>query len=114
MKKVAIALCAFIHNHVDVNEGDTVIGLSDAALSDLEKNGLVRFDDQPVLQSAALAKSGKAAAKAAAKPGAKAQLDADPGKSAELLAVDPAKALSDLSDESSEAAADPAAGAQGE
>lgn len=46
MEKIAIAVHSFIHNHVDVSAGEIVTGLSNATLSDLEKNGLVRFEVQ--------------------------------------------------------------------
>lgn len=46
MEKIAIAVHSFIHNHVDVSAGEIITGLSNATLSDLEKNGLVRFEVQ--------------------------------------------------------------------
>lgn len=107
MKKVAIALHSFIHNHIDVNEGDIVAGLSDAALSDLEKNGLVRFEDQDESGPANKKESQpKSVPKSATSPSKKIAAN----KPIDQTATANAKDVTKTAESASEDMADPASG----
>lgn len=111
MKKVAIALHSFIHNHVDVNEGDIVTGLSDAALSDLEKNGLVRFEDQDDGSSEGKEKSpAKSAPKSATSPSKKTAANKSIDQTAAANAITTAKDVTKTAESSSADMTNPESG----